>query len=364
MASNSFGKMFRITTWGESHGKAIGVVIDGCPAGIEITEEEINLELAQRAPGKSPHTSPRREPDEVTIYSGVFEGKTTGAPISLIIPNLDVDTSPYEPIKHLLRPGHANYTYLEKYGVYDYRGGGRASARETACRVAAGAIAKKFLRNYGIVPMAYVKEIGGIQADVSLEMLRKAPQAIQKSPIFCPDPIAEAKMIEKIDEARSQKDSVGAIVELVIDGMPVGLGDPIYEKLEATLSFALMSIPATKGFEIGSGFNAARMKGSEHNDAYTYKDEKVLTTTNHAGGILGGISNGMPIIARVAFKPTSSIMQPQQTIDWDGQPALFQMPPGSRQDPCVGIRGVPVVTAMAAIVITDAILFSWSARVD
>lgn len=364
MASNSFGKMFRITTWGESHGKAIGVVIDGCPAGIEISEDEINKELAKRAPGRTPHTSPRREPDEVSIYSGVFEGKTTGAPISLIIPNLDADSSQYEPIKHLLRPGHANYTYLEKYGVYDYRGGGRASARETACRVAAGAIAKKFLRSYGIVPLAYVKEIAGIQADVTIEMLRNAPQAIQESPIFCPDPIAQAKMIQKIEEAKSEKDSVGAIVELVVDGMPVGLGDPIYEKLEASLAAALMSIPATKGFEIGSGFMAARMRGSEHNDTYTYEDEQVKTMTNHAGGILGGISNGMPIIARVAFKPTSSIMQPQQTIDWDGQPALFQMPPGARQDPCVGIRGVPVVEAMAAIVITDAILFSWCSRVD
>lgn len=364
MASNSFGKMFRLTTWGESHGKAIGVVIDGCPAGIEISEEEINLELSKRAPGKNAYTSPRKEKDEVSIYSGVFEGKTTGAPISLIILNQDHDPSSYEPIKHLLRPGHANYTYAEKYGIYDYRGGGRASARETACRVAAGAIAKKFLRNYGIKPLAYIKEMDGIQADVTFDLLKNNPQAIQDSPIFCPDPMAEKKMLSKLEEAKEQQDSVGAIVELVIDGMPVGLGDPVYEKLEATLAAALMGIPATKGFEIGSGFNASRMHGSEHNDSFTYEDEHVRTITNHAGGILGGISNGMPVVVRVAFKPTSSIMQPQQTIDWDGQPATFQLPAGSRHDPCVAIRGVPVVEAMAAIVVADAILYSWCARID
>lgn len=364
MASNSFGKMFRISTWGESRGTSIGVVIDGCPAGIEISEDEINAELAKHFPGKHPYPSPLAGPDRAIIQSGVFEGKTTGAPVAIMIPNHDVDSSKFEPIKNLLRPGHSNYTYLEKYGIYDYRGGGRASARETVSRIAAGAVAKKFLKKYNIVPLAYIKEIAGIEADVTFDQLKKNPQLIQESPVLCPDRVAASKMVEKIAEAREQKDSVGGVVELFVDNMPVGLGDPMYEKLEATLAFAFMSIPATKGFEIGSGFMAARMRGSEHNDTFTYVDDHVRTKTNHAGGILGGISTGMPIIIRVAFKPTSSILQPQETIDIDGQPGSFQLPPGSRIDPCLAIRGVSVVEAMAALVIADAILFNWCSRVD
>lgn len=363
MASNSFGKMFRITTWGESHGKAIGVVIDGCPAGLEISEEEINSQLALRAPGRNPFTSPRSEADRATIYSGVFEGKTTGAPICIVIPNEDSDPKKYEPIKNLLRPGHANYTYLEKYGVFDYRGGGRASARETACRVAAGAVAKKFLSLYGIVPLAFIKEIGGIEATIDYDVIQKAPHVIQENPLFCPDPIATQKMIEKIEKAREDQDSLGGIVELFVSNMPKGLGDPVYEKLEASLASALMSLPASRGFEIGEGFQSAKMLGSEHNDSFIAENEQVKTKTNHAGGVLGGITTGMPLIARVAFKPTSSIMKAQQTVDINGHAEILQLPPGSRHDPCVAIRAVPVVEAMAALVIADAILYNWCARI-
>lgn len=363
MASNSFGKIFRITTWGESHGKAIGVVLDGCPAGIEISENEINLQLALRAPGRNPYTSPRAEPDQASIYSGVFEGKTTGAPISIIIPNQNSDSSKYEPIKHLLRPGHANYTYLEKYGVFDYRGGGRASARETAGRVAAGAIAKKFLSQYGINPLAYIKEIGGISSQIDYEQLTNSFQMIRESPIFCPDPIAAKKMMTKIDEVRLSQDSLGGVIELFVNSLAPGLGDPMYEKMEASLAAAMMSIPASKGFEIGSGFNAAKMRGSEHNDYFVAENQQIRTKTNHAGGVLGGITNGMPLIARIAFKPTSSIMKAQETIDIEGHQETFQLPPGSRHDPCVAIRAVPVVEAMAALVIADAILMSWCARI-
>lgn len=362
MASNSFGKIFRITTWGESHGKAIGVVIDGCPAGIEICEDEINLQMALRSPGRNPYTSPRKEKDQVEIYSGVFEGKTTGAPISLIILNQDSNSLPYEMTKHLLRPGHANYTYLQKYGVYDYRGGGRASARETACRVAAGAIAKKFLQKYGIIPRAYIKEIGGIVADIDAALVEQSPQAIYESLLFCPDPVATQKMIEKIDEARLQKNSVGGIVEFYVGNVPVGLGDPVYEKMDAMLASAMMGIPASKGFEIGTGFAAARMSGSEHNDCYVSDGQGVRTETNHSGGVLGGISNGMPLVARVVFKPTSSIMQPQKTVDLNGQTAQIELPAGSRHDPCIAIRAVPVVEAMGALVLADALLLNRGAR--
>ena len=323
---NSFGQIFRITTWGESHGKAIGVVIDGCPAGIELSENEINAELSLRAPGKNPLTSPRKEPDVAELLSGVFEGKTTGTPISILIPNRDVDSTKYEPIKHLLRPGHANYTYLKKYGIFDYRGGGRASARETACRVAAGAVAKKFLRSFGIVPKAVLKEVGGV-SDYG-EILKKAQE---------------------------EGDSLGGVVEVTVSDLPVGLGEPIYHKMEALLAQAMLSLPASKGFEIGTGFQAARMCGSEHNDSFI---EGGVCSTNHAGGTLGGITNGMPLVFRVAFKPTSSIVRAQKTVTLEGEPASFELPKGSRHDPCVAIRATPVVEAMAALVLADMVLLN------
>ena len=317
MGSNSFGTLFRITTWGESHGKAIGVVIDGCPAGLPLSESDINQELALRKGGTSPYVTPRKEPDIAEIYSGVFEGVTTGAPISIVIFNKDVDSSKYEPIKDLLRPGHANFTYLKKYGVFDYRGGGRASARETACRVAAGAVAKKLL---------HLSEIK------FQTRLREMPEHVEG-------------------------DSVGGVVEAIALNVPVGLGDPVYEKLEANLAKAMLSIPASKGFEIGCGFAAARMRGSEHNDGFGLDEEgKVELTSNHAGGTLGGISTGEPIVVRVAFKPTSSIQKPQQTVSKDGVECTLTLPEGSRHDPCVAIRAVPVVEAMMALVLADALL--------
>lgn len=354
--NNSFGRVFRINTWGESHGKAIGVVIDGCPAGLEICDAEINSDLAKRAPGNSPFTSPRKEKDQATIVSGTFEGKTTGAPICIIIPNEDIDSSKYEPIKDHLRPGHANYTYLQKYGVFDYRGGGRASARETACRVAAGAIAKKILLHAGIHIFAYMKEIGGCQASIDYAKLQDSKD-IWQSPLYCPDAHATKKMMELLEISKSEQDSLGGVVELYIPSLPAGLGDPVYGKIDALLAFAMLSLPASKGFEIGEGFLAARMKGSMHNDGFTTEDGKITTTTNHAGGLLGGITTGSSLIARVAFKPTSSIAKKQESTDVNGQPLVFELPAGSRHDPCVAIRAVPIVAAMAAIVLVDALLY-------
>jgi len=364
MASNSFGTIFKITTWGESHGKGIGVVIDGCPAGLPLNDEDINIELALRQPGKTPYTSPRSEKDEAQIFSGVFEGKTTGAPISIVIFNRDVDSSKYEPIKNLLRPGHANFTYLEKYGIFDYRGGGRSSARETACRVAAGAVAKKLLSHFEIKTTAFIKEIGGISIkELELSDLDRIKSDTQKSQIFCPDPKAADLMMKKIEEVKAAGDSVGGIIECVSFPLPTGLGDPVYEKLEANLAKAMMTLPATKGVEFGSGFTSARMMGSEHNDAFTVdKQGKIITSTNHAGGTLGGISTGMPLIFRVAFKPTSSIMKPQETVNLNKEKVEFKIPEGSRHDPCVTIRAVPIVEAMNALVLADALLMNRSSR--
>ena len=366
MASNSFGTLFRITTWGESHGKAIGVVIDGCPAGLAINDEEINADLSLRQGGRTPYVTPRGEKDEAQIYSGVFEGKTTGAPISIIIFNKDADSSKYEPIKGLLRPGHANFTYLEKYGIFDYRGGGRSSARETACRVAAGAIAKKLLAHFGIEVVAYIKEIGGIVIpDPDLSSPSHLRKATRESPIFCPDENATKKMIQALEKVKEEGDSLGGVIETVALHLPIGLGDPVYEKLEANLANAMLSLPATKGFEIGSGFAASRMKGSEHNDAFIVDDKgHVSTATNFAGGTLGGISTGMPMIARVAFKPTSSIKKPQKTVSLEKKEEEFKLPEGSRHDPCVTIRAVPIVEAMTSLVLADALLMNRTAKLS
>lgn len=354
MASNSFGNIFKITTWGESHGKAIGVVIDGCPAGLIVDESEINVALSFRSPGQNPYTSPRQETDHAEILSGLFDGKTTGAPISILIANKDVDSSKYEPIKDLLRPGHANFTYLEKYGIFDYRGGGRSSARETAARVAAGAIAKKFLEMHGIQINAYLKQMGSIVAVIKESHFDALRALTYESPVFCPDEEATSQMTALIEKAKSEGDSVGGIVEFIALSLPAGLGDPVYEKLEANLAYAMMSLPASKGFEIGEGFGSVVMRGSEHNDLFG----EMKMQTNHAGGTLGGISTGMPLIARVAFKPTSSIMKPQKTLTTTGELATLQLPKGSRHDPCVAIRAVPVVEAMAALVIADALLLN------
>ena len=329
MASNAFGQIFRVTTFGESHGPAVGAVIDGCPAGIAVTPDEIEAVLVRRATGRGPYTSARKEPDRVEILSGVFEGETTGTPVTLLIRNRDADPSKYEPIKHLRRPGHANVTYLAKYGRFDYRGGGRSSARETAARVAAGVIAQKVLDAHGIVVEARVVEVGG----------------------------ATENFEEVIAGAKADGDSVGGVIEFVAHGVPEGLGDPIYDKLEARLAYAMLSIPSTKGFEMGNGFAAARLRGSENNDLYPLK-------TNRAGGVLGGISNGQPIVGRVAFKPPSSIAKPQPTEDLEGLPAMFELPEGSRHDPCTVVRAVPIVEAMVALVLADRILVARCDKVE
>lgn len=374
MASNSFGQLFKITTWGESHGKAIGVVIDGCPAGVSLSSADINDELFLRAPGKNSYTTTRQEKDCAEIYSGIYEGKTTGAPISIIIMNTDADSSKYEPIKDILRPGHANFTYFTKYGIYDHRGGGRASARETACRVAAGAVAKKILDIFSIKTCAYLTTVGNIHATIMENNLDKLKSSIYNNPIFCPDIEASELMMNAISSAKASGDSLGGIVTFIATGLPIGLGDPVYEKLEANLAKAMLSLPATKGFEIGEGFQSAQMTGSMHNDLFIKSNEmtqincsatiqndstaNIQTQTNHAGGILGGISTGMPLKGRVAFKPTSSIAKPQQTLDMHGKPTTFTLPPGSRHDPCVAIRAVPIVEAMCALVLVDALLMN------
>lgn len=364
MASNSFGQIFRITTWGESHGKAIGVVIDGCPAGIEINDDEINAMLSLRAPGRNEYTTPRKEKDKAEIMSGVFEGKTTGAPISIVIFNKDQDSSKYEPIKKLLRPGHANFTYLEKYGAFDYRGGGRSSARETACRVAASVLARKMLDKFDVDILAYIHSVSDIQIDSIQADRKKLRQQIIDNPLFCADESASQKMMQAIADAKEAGDSLGAVIEFNVTGLPVGFGDPVYEKLEANLAKAMLSIPASKGFEIGEGFRAARMKGSEHNDEFESNNGEAKLSSNRAGGTLGGISTGEALIGRVAFKPTSSIMKAQKTVDTDGKEAEFKLPEGSRHDPCVAIRAVPIIEAMCALVLADALLLNRCAKLD
>ncbi len=362
MGSNSFGKLFRITTFGESHGKAIGVVIDGCPAGLELSEVDIIGDLKKRAPGKSPFTTPRAEEDKPEILSGVFEGKTTGAPIAILIWNKDADSSKYAPIKDLYRPGHANFTYLEKYGIFDWRGGGRSSARETAARVAAGAVAKKILKHWNIDIIAYMLQIGKVKATVDPETI--TTKQVDDSPVFCPDQAASEAIMKNIYSVMEVGDSLGGIIEVVARNIPVGLGDPVYEKMEANLAKAMMSLPATKGFEIGSGFAAASMHGSEHNDHFIQEESGIRTDTNYAGGTLGGITTGMPLVCRVAFKPTSSIKKEQPTVDSHGNAATFKLPEGSRHDPCVAIRAVPIVEAMTALVLVDALLLNKTARLE
>ena len=342
MASNFFGELFRISTFGESHGPAIGALIDGCPAGVEITKEEIDLELARRRPGKAPFTSPRKESDSVEILSGVFEGKTTGAPIALLIYNQDADPSQYSALKNAYRPGHANFTYLAKYGLFDYRGGGRSSARETAARVASGAIAKKFLSYFSIDCAAYLQQLGSLSTS-------------QKT---LPD-----SFLEKLEEIKKENDSIGGVVACIAR-IPPGLGDPVYGKLEAKLASAMLSIPASKGFEIGEGFQAASMRGSEHNDPFDLDESNnVYTTSNHSGGTLGGISTGSPLYFRVAFKPTSSIQKPQKTLSLQKEKLTLKFPPSARHDPCVAIRAVPVVEAMTALVLADALLMNRSSKI-
>jgi chorismate synthase len=345
---NTYGSVFRITTFGESHGPAIGVVIDGCPAGLPVDEAFIQAELDRRRPGQSKITTQRKEPDTARILSGVFEGKTTGAPIALVIDNHDQRSADYSHIEKTFRPSHADYTYTVKYGLRDYRGGGRSSARETAARVAAGAIAKLLLKQQGITIHAYVSQVGNIEAPPYGKLdLRLTENSI----VRCPDAGAAEKMIELIDQVRLARDTIGGTVTCVAQHVPPGLGEPVFDKLHAELAKAMLSINAVKGFEYGIGFAGVAWRGSQHNDAFVPQDGRIRTATNHSGGIQGGISNGEDIYFRVAFKPVATIMQEQQTVDADGNPATVSG--RGRHDPCVVPRAVPIVEAMTALVLAD-----------
>lgn len=349
MAGSSFGNLFRITTWGESHGPALGLVIDGCPPGLALSAEDIQKDLERRRPGKD-LTTPRREPDRVEILSGVFEGRTTGTALSLIIYNKDVRSRDYEKLADVYRPGHADRTYDQKYGFRDWRGGGRSSGRETAARVAAGAVARKFLQGCGISVRACTIALGGIRAD------RLDWEEVDRNPLFCPDGEAAARMLKRLEEVKNAGDSVGGLLQIVAKGCPPGLGEPVFDKLDARLAAALMSIGAVKGVEIGEGFAAAGMLGSEHNDPITPDGYG----SNHAGGILGGISNGMDIVARVAVKPIPSISLPQTTITRKGEPTTIRI--GGRHDISAIPRIVPVCEAMVMLVLADFMLYPVPSR--
>lgn len=354
MAGNSFGKLFKLTTFGESHGEAIGGIIDGCPSGLQINMEKVQAEMNRRKPGQSAIVTQRKEPDTVKFLSGVFEEKTTGTPIGFIIENSNQKSKDYSHIKDVYRPSHADYTYDQKYGNRDYRGGGRSSARETACRVAAGAIAKQLLENIKIT--AYTSAVGNIQLQKKFEELDLSE--IEKNPVRCPDPETASEMEAYIKEIRSQGDTVGGVVECVISNVPVGLGEPVFDKLHAAMGAAMLSINAVKGFEYGSGFAGSALKGSEHNDLFNPDGS---TKTNFSGGIQGGISNGMDIVFRVAFKPVATLMQKQQTINSEGQEV--EMQGKGRHDPCVVPRAIPIVEAMAALVLADYYLLNKISRI-
>jgi chorismate synthase len=352
---SSFGKIFRLTTWGESHGPALGVVIEGVPAGIDIDVSEIQAELDRRRVGQSKVTTPRGEKDAAEILSGVFEGRTTGAPISIITYNKDADSSKYENLRDVFRPGHADYTYWAKYGHRDHRGGGRSSARETWGRVAAGVFARKILASVGAEVYGFAREIGGI------EMQTFDRDEIERNIVRCPDPVAAAAMVEAILAAKEEHDSLGGVVEVRGVNVPPGLGEPTFDRLDALIAQAMLSIPATKGVEIGEGFAAARSRGSLNNDAFYAEDGRVRTVTNNAGGTLGGISSGEEIVVRVAIKPTSSVAREQQTIDLNFQPRTILVE--GRHDPSVVPRAVPVAEAMLAIVLADLLLLNRAARI-
>ncbi|MCE8003703.1 chorismate synthase [Billgrantia ethanolica] len=344
MSGNTFGKLFTLTTFGESHGPALGAIVDGCPPGLPLSEADLQHDLDRRRPGTSRHTTQRREPDQVRILSGVFEGVTTGTAIGLLIENTDQRSKDYGNIKDQFRPAHADYTYHHKYGIRDYRGGGRSSARETAMRVAAGAIAKKYLASQGISVRGYMSQLG------PLEIAFKQWESVNDNPFFCPDPERVPELEAFMDQLRRDQDSVGAKITVVADGLPPGLGEPVFDRLDADLAHALMSINAVKGVEIGDGFAAVVQRGSEHRDEMT--PEGFLS--NHAGGVLGGISSGQPLIAHLALKPTSSITLPGRSIDVNGNPV--EVVTKGRHDPCVGIRATPIAEAMMALTLMDHLL--------
>ncbi|RMD83407.1 MAG: chorismate synthase [Lentisphaerae bacterium] len=348
MAGNIFGDFFRITTFGESHGRAVGVIIDGVPPNLPLSEEDIQKELDRRRPGQSSITTPRQESDRVEILSGIFQGRTMGPPVAMLIRNRNQDPSAYEAFKEKFRPGHADYTYFMKYGVRDWRGSGRASGRETAARVAAGAVAKKVLGIDGIEVLAFTREIAGIRAE-SVDY-----DQIEKNPVRTADPAVVDAMISAIQQARQEEDSVGGIAELHIRNCPPGLGDPVFAKLEARLGAALLSIGAVKAVEFGAGFEVSRMKGSQYNDAFEVRDGRISTRTNHCGGIIGGISTGADIVVRCAIRPPASIARVQETVNLDQEETDIEV--HGRHDPCIVPRAIPVIEAMAAITLVDALL--------
>jgi chorismate synthase len=347
---SSFGVLFRITTFGESHGPALGAVIDGCPPRLALDVAHIQAELDRRRPGQSRLVSQRKEADRVEILSGVLDGLTLGTPIGMVIRNQDARSADYEQIAQAYRPSHADYTYDAKYGIRAIAGGGRASARETVARVAAGAVAQQVLAQRGIAIVAWVDEVAGIAAAVDDRAVGR--DAVDANDIRCPDPVAAEAMIERVEQARKAGDSVGGVVRAIARGVPPGWGEPVFDKLDADLAKAMLSIPAVKGFELGSGFAGTLLTGSEHNDLFYRRDDgSIGTRTNRSGGVQGGISNGEPIALRIAFKPTATIMRPQATVDAQGQPAVLE--PKGRHDPCVLPRAVPIVEAMFALVLAD-----------
>lgn len=360
MASNSFGKIYTLSSFGESHGVALGGVIDGCPAGIKIDMDEIYQEMARRKPGQSAIVTQRKEADEVEILSGVLEGVTTGMPIGFVIRNTNQKSKDYSHIKDQYRPSHADYTYQQKYGLRDYRGGGRSSARETVSRVFAGAIAQQVLRQKGITVQSYVSQVGEIKLDKSYQELDLSK--IDSNDVRCPDEITAVLMDQKIRAIRKEGDTIGGIVTCVIKGLPVGLGEPVFGKFHAELATAIMGINACKGFDYGSGFEGITMKGSEHNDAFYEEDGVVKTKTNRSGGIQGGITNGEDVYFRAAFKPVATIMQGQSSIDKNGNEVLVEGK--GRHDPCVLPRAVPIVDAMAAIVALDHLLLNQTSKLS
>jgi len=349
--SSTFGKIFRIATFGESHGGGVGVVLEGCPPRLEIDIAEIQRDLDRRRPGQSALTTPRQEADQAEILSGVFEGRTLGTPIGILVRNKDARPSAYEHMKDVYRPSHADFTYEAKYGIRNWQGGGRASARETIGRVAAGAIARKLLREVaGIEVLSWVSRVRNVEAEVDPGSVTLAQ--VEANPVRCPDAGAAAEMTRQIDEARRNGDSLGGVVECMAQRVPAGIGEPVFDKLEAELARAMMSLPASKGFEIGSGFEGTRMTGSEHNDPFvTGADGAPRTTSNRSGGVQGGISNGEPLLVRVAFKPTATISSAQQTVDRDGNEVTLEAQ--GRHDPCVLPRAVPMVEAMMCLVLAD-----------
>jgi chorismate synthase len=347
---NSFGKLFQISTWGESHGPSVGVVVDGCPPLLPLTEVEIQADLDRRRPGQSDITTPRKESDKVEFLSGIFEGRTTGHPLAMLVRNSDARPEAYAEMREKHRPSHADFTYTAKYGYRDHRGGGRSSARETIGRVAAGAVARKILRLAGGIEVrAFVTQIHDIVAPAVAVFPTLAD--VEANAVRCPDAATAELMIERIKQVRAEGDSVGGVIECRVRGVPVGLGEPVFDRLEADLAKAMLSLPATKGFEIGSGFAGTLLKGSKHNDAFVASAGRVRTVTNRSGGVQGGISNGEELIFRTAFKPTATIMQPQQTVDVKG--AASELTGRGRHDPCVVPRAVVIVEAMTALVLVD-----------